>query len=131
MKKRHHLPLMAKLNLNVLKAEAQNINAKRVDAGLTGDALIDLSGLDAVMTGLSDTYTSLIDDIDEGLALGVELLAEQSNTTSIISMQTKERLQKEIEVNEIKKGQLASEKGILGEQQKQFDNLYLLLLYQE
>jgi len=112
---------MAKLNLNVLKAEAQNINAKRVDAGLTGDALIDLSGLDAVMTGLSDTYTSLIDDIDEGLALGVELLAEQSNTTSIISMQTKERLQKEIEVNEIKKGQLASEKGILGEQQKQFD----------
>jgi hypothetical protein len=73
------------------------------------------------MTGLSDTYTSLIDDIDEGLALGVELLAEQSNTTSIISMQTKERLQKEIEVNEIKKGQLASEKGILGEQQKQFD----------
>jgi hypothetical protein len=73
------------------------------------------------MVGLSDTYTSLIDDIDEGLALGVELLAEQSNTTSIISMQTKERLQKEIEVNEIKKGQLASEKGILGEQQKQFN----------
>jgi hypothetical protein len=59
-------------------------------------------------------------NINDGLAIGLGLLQEQVNTTSVIHMQAAERLKKEIEIDSIFKSQHDAQKGILGEQEKQF-----------
>ena len=111
---------MTRMRLQVLKAEVDVINQKRVAAGLEGDDLIDLTALETTLAGLEGTYGTLVQNVNDELSIGIGLLTEQVNTTSVIDMQNAERLKKEIEIDSILKSQHDAQKGILGEQEKQF-----------
>jgi hypothetical protein len=117
---------MSRMRLQVLKAEVDVINQKRTESNKKlkeGEAAAKLIGTDALtqtISGLDDAYDTMEQNINDGLAIGLGLLQEQVNTTSVIHMQTAERLKKEIEIDSIFKSQHDAQKGILGEQEKQF-----------
>ncbi len=118
---------MTRMRLQVLKAEVDVINQKRTEAnsklkeGETAAKLISTDALTQTISGLDAAYATMEQNINDGLSLGLGLLQEQANTTAQLSMETAERLKKEIEIDSILKSQHDAQKGILAEQEKQFE----------